>query len=134
MQNAECQGADLADRFEEAVNEAFPDDAGIKIHTGTRGELRSAKETRNEPFQLLAGVISKYLVRQVDEVDALVSLLGIARKVPECERYGYDPEILDEIVMRRVRKLARACQDNIEAILSDNPDYEPKAEDFGLTD
>jgi hypothetical protein len=49
----------------------------------------------------------------IDEIDALACLMGMARKVDEKDRYGYDLEFLDEIVMRRIRKLARSCQDDL---------------------
>jgi hypothetical protein len=77
-------------------------------------------------------VVQKYLERRIDEIDALVSLLGMARKLPSGrERFGYDPEYLDEIVMRRVRKLVRACQETVTAIVEDDPENPPAPEDFG---
>ncbi len=53
----------------------------------------------------------------IDEIDALACLLAIANKadqkaiVRNSLLHGYDMEGLYEIVVRRIRKLARACQD-----------------------
>lgn len=89
-------------------------------------------EATEEIPESAAEVVEKYLERRIDEIDALVSLLGMARKLPNGrERFGYDSEYLDEIVMRRVRKLVRACQDTISAIVDDDPKNAPTAEDFG---
>lgn len=107
MQNVRPAETDLVDRIEQAFEDAQ--------------QPESASD-----------VVEKYLERRIDEIDALVSLLGMARKLPPGrERFGYDVEYLDEIVMRRVRKLARACQETISAIMSDDPDDSPVAEDYG---
>lgn len=53
------------------------------------------------------------LIGPVDEIDALASLLGMARKVEDRDRYGYDLNLLDGIVLRRIRALARRCQDDL---------------------
>jgi hypothetical protein len=46
----------------------------------------------------------------IDEIDALASLLSMARLLDDRDRHGYDLEFLDAIVLRRIRKLARFCQ------------------------
>lgn len=58
-------------------------------------------------------ILISNLQSPIDEIDALACLMGMARKVDEKDRYGYDLEFLDEIVMRRIRKLARSCQDDL---------------------
>lgn len=58
-----------------------------------------------------------YLEEPVDELDALASLLGMAEKLPDEERYGYDLDSLNGIVIRRIRTLARICQNAVGAIL-----------------
>jgi hypothetical protein len=60
-----------------------------------------------------------YLEQPVDELDALASLLGMAEKLPDNERYGYDLESLNFIVIRRIRTLARICQNAVTAILDE---------------
>ncbi len=55
----------------------------------------------------------------IDEIDALACLISVAGKVrrqgstegASPDLYGYDMELLYEIVVRCIRKLARACQD-----------------------
>jgi hypothetical protein len=58
-----------------------------------------------------------HLEQPVDELDALASLLGMAEKLSDKERYGYDLASLNEIVIRRIRTLARTCQNAVAAIL-----------------
>jgi hypothetical protein len=58
-----------------------------------------------------------HLEQPIDELDALASLLGMADKLSDQERYGYDLASLNEIVIRRIRTLARTCQNAVAAIL-----------------
>lgn len=107
MQNVRPAESDLVDRLEQGYAAAQQEESA-------------------------SDVVEKYLERRLDEIDALVSLLGMARKLPSGqERFGYDTEYLDEIVMRRVRKLVRACQDTVSAVLNGDPENPPVAEDFG---
>src|SRR4051812_30077973 len=77
-------------------------------------------------------VVEKYFERRIDEIDALLSLLGMARKLDTSgDRFGYDVEYLDQIVLRRVRKLTRACQETVSNIMNYDPENPPVAEDFG---
>jgi len=65
--------------------------------------------------------LAQRIEHSIDEIDAIAVLLGIARKAPQDERYGYDIEFLDETMLRRIRELARYCQG---AVCADLHDYE----------
>ena len=74
-------------------------------------------------------VVEKYFARPIEELDALASLLGVARKANTSDLYGYDIDYLNEIVLRRIRKLARDCSNNVCRL--NDPTNEPVVEDFG---
>jgi hypothetical protein len=79
-----------------------------------------------------AEVVEKYFERRIDEIDALVSLLGLAHRHKSGHAtFGYDLDCLDEIVLRRVRKLTRSCQNAVSAVLNYDPENPPTAESFG---
>lgn len=77
----------------------------IELDFDPRFELKNAVET--------------HLESQIDEIDALSSLLGMARQVSPDDRHGYDLDFLDDIVLKRIRKLARTCQNTVAAIIND---------------
>jgi hypothetical protein len=76
-------------------------------------------------------VLTDYFERPLDEICALSSLLRMARKVPDGDRCGWDLEWLDDIVLRRIHKLANKCRENIGNIQDEDP---PIAEKFGFAD
>lgn len=94
--------------------------------------VRPIELDANEIPETAKEVVEKYFERRIDEIDALVSLLGMAHRLPDgFKKFGYDQDVLDEAVLRRVRKLARSCQDAVGAVLYYDPENPPTAEDFG---
>jgi hypothetical protein len=79
-----------------------------------------------DPKYELKNVVESHFENAIDEIDALSSLLGMARNIPDNRRYGYDLDLLDEIVLKRIRKLARSCQNTISEIINDAPISAPE--------
>lgn len=63
-----------------------------------------------------ADLMTDYLERPIDELDALASLLAMAEGVSDSDRRGYDIDTLNAIVIRRIRTLARVCRDRVNII------------------
>lgn len=106
-------------------NKAREQAAMPEIRVGLYADKRMIEDLQRELVQK-EEIIKKFLVAHqsdknfiinmmspIDEMDALSCLLGMARKVDEHERYGYDVNLLNEIVLRRIRQLARWCQDSL---------------------
>lgn len=87
--------------------------------------LKFRDPKREKPYHLeTKAVITNYFEKAIDEIDAIVCLLGMARKAPIS--YGYDANVLDEIMLRRVRRLSRACQNTVSQVLNDETPCEPE--------
>jgi hypothetical protein len=68
---------------------------------------------------------------RLKEINALTALLRIAGNVDNDERYGHELELLHDIVLRRIHKLADDSLNNAERLIYD-PKPMPDADDFGL--
>lgn len=73
-------------------------------------------------------VVERHLEKPIDEISAIASLLGMARRLPDEQRFGYDLDFLHEIMLRRIRLLAAACQEAVGVIVNDDCDPESVAE------
>lgn len=62
-------------------------------------------------------IVQSHLERQIDEISAIATLLGVARRVPNDLLFGMETDFLDEVMLRRLRSLAGSCQNAVTAIL-----------------
>lgn len=83
-------------------------------------DSRSSGQRRSFQDQLsgyLSDVVIEHLESPIDELDALTSLLAMAEEMPDERRHGYDIDTLNEIVLRRIRELARICRNRVATMI-----------------
>lgn len=96
------------------------------------GEVMDQAFSDNTEKTSISDIMRKCFVQPAAEINALAALLRIARKVDSDELYGNELHFIDEIILKRIHKLAHDCENNAGRLAYG--DGTPEAEDFGLID